>query len=108
VGYRLAGSLAVRADALERLSDLAHRLSDQGPFLPTEALRQTIQCDMAALPAVIAALGFRSVEEDGELRFHARSKKKQRRARNRRGERQPPAQPGNSPFAALGDLKFRR
>ena len=108
VGYRLAGSLALRADALERLSDLAHRLSDQGPFLPTEALRQTVQCDMAALPAVIASLGFRSVEEDGELRFHARPKKKQRSGKGRRREKQGGHQPGDSPFAALNDLKFRR
>jgi ATP-dependent RNA helicase SUPV3L1/SUV3 len=107
VGYRLAGSLAVRADALERLSDLAHRLSDQGPFLLTEALRQTVQCDMAAMPAVIASLGFRSVEEDGELRFHARAKKKRRSAKSRPGKR-PAQQPGDSPFAALSDLKFRR
>jgi hypothetical protein len=82
-------------------------LSDQGPFLPTEALRQTIQCDMAALPAVIAALGFRSVEEDGELRFHA-AQKKQRRAKGRRPGKQPAQPTGDSPFAALGDLKFRR
>ncbi len=108
VGYRLAGSLAVRADALERLSDLAHRLSDQGPFLPVEALRQTVQCDMAALPAVIASLGFRSVEEAGELRFHAPQKKKQRRVKGRRRGKQPAQPAGDSPFAALGDLKFRR
>ena len=41
VGYRLAGSLAIRADALERLSQAARRLAGQGPFLPVEALRQT-------------------------------------------------------------------
>ena len=75
VGYRLAGSLAIRADALERLSHAARRLAGQGPFLPVEALRQTIQCEAAALPAVIAALGYRSVEEDGELRFHAPDRK---------------------------------
>ena len=106
VGYRLAGPLAVRADALERLSDLAHRLSDQGPFVPVEALRQCIQCDMAALPAVIAALGFRSLEAEGELRFHARARKKAHRpAKPRQGKKAPSPEPG-SPFAALRELKF--
>jgi ATP-dependent RNA helicase SUPV3L1/SUV3 len=108
VGYRLAGPLAVRADALERLSDLAHRLADQGPFLPVEALRQCIQCDGATLPAVIAALGFRSVEEDGELRFHARARTKdQRPARRRRAKKVSRHHP-DSPFAALRDLKFQK
>jgi ATP-dependent RNA helicase SUPV3L1/SUV3 len=108
VGYRLAGSLVVRADALERLSDLAHRLAEQGPFLPVEALRQCIQCDLAALPAVIAALGYRSVEEEGELRFHARARKKDvRPARRRRAKRKPRHLP-ESPFAALRDLKFQK
>ena len=41
VGYRLAGPLAIRADALERLSQAARRLAEQGPFLAVEALRQT-------------------------------------------------------------------
>ncbi len=108
VGYRLAGSLVVRADALERLSDLTQRLADQGPFLPVEALRQCIQCDMVALPAVIAALGYRSVEEEGELRFHAPAKRKgSRPARRRRAKKTPQHMP-DSPFAALRDLKFQK
>ena len=109
VGYRLAGPLAIRADALERLSQAARRLAAQGPFLAVEALRQIIQCEAAALPAVIAALGYRSGEEDGELRFHAPDRKaaaKAAKRRRRRGPR-PPQQP-DSPFAALRDLKFPR
>ena len=74
IGYRLAGPLAIRADALERLSQAARRLADQGPFLPVEALAPARPCEAAALPAVIAALGYRS-EEDGELRFHAPERK---------------------------------
>jgi ATP-dependent RNA helicase SUPV3L1/SUV3 len=105
VGYRLAGSLAVRADALERLSLLAARLADQGPFLPVEALRQTIQCDMAALPSVIAALGYRSIEEGGELRFQAPAKRKTRQTRRGRARKAPKHLP-DSPFAALRGLKF--
>jgi ATP-dependent RNA helicase SUPV3L1/SUV3 len=108
VGYRLAGSLVVRADALERLSDLAHRLADQGPFLPVEALRQCIQCDMAALPAVIAALGYRSVEEAGELRFHAPARRKASRPTKRRRAKRKPRHLPDSPFAALRDIKFQK
>ena len=108
VGYRLAGPLAVRADALERLSDLAHRLAGQGPFLPVEALRKCIHCEAAALPAVIAALGFRSVEEAGELRFHAPVKRKRGRVPDRRRAKKPPRHLPDSPFAALRDLKFHR
>jgi ATP-dependent RNA helicase SUPV3L1/SUV3 len=108
VGYRLAGPLAVRADALERLSLAARRLADQGPFLPVEALRKAIQCEAAALPAVIAALGYRSEEQAGELRFHAPDRKglaKRGKRRRRRGPRPPRPE---SPFAALRDLKFTR
>jgi len=108
VGYRLAGSLVVRADALERLSDLAHRLAGQGPFLPAEALRQCIQCDMAALPAVIAALGYRSVEEAGELRFHAPARRKGSRPTTRRRAKRKPRHLPDSPFAALRDIKFQK
>ena len=104
VGYRLAGPLVVRADALERLSQAAARLAEQGPFLAVEDLRRTIQCDAGALPAVIAALGYRSVEKDGELHFHPAPKAK-RWARRRRGKHVPPA--ADSPFAALSNIKFR-
>jgi ATP-dependent RNA helicase SUPV3L1/SUV3 len=108
VGYRLVGPLSIRADALERLSQAARRLATQGPFLPVEALRQIIHCEAAALPAVIAALGYRSVEEDGELRFHAPERHAAGRAgRYRRRRRPRPPQP-DSPFAALRDLKFTR
>ena len=109
VGYRLAGSLAIRADALERLSQAARRLASQGPFLPVEALRQLVQCEAAALPAVIAALGYRSAEEEGELRFHAPDRKAGAKGAKRRRQRgpRPPQQP-DSPFAALRDLKFTR
>jgi hypothetical protein len=76
--------------------------------VPVETLRQCIQCDLAALPAVIAALGYRSVEEEGELRFHARARKKDvRPARRRRAKRKPRHLP-DSPFAALRDLKFQK
>jgi ATP-dependent RNA helicase SUPV3L1/SUV3 len=108
VGYRLAGSLAVRADALERLSDLAHRLADQGPFLPVEALRQCIHCQEAALPAVIAALGFRSEEEEGELRFQAPLRKQGPGPKRNRQPRRGPRPLPNSPFAALSEIKFRK
>ena len=106
MGYRLAGPLAIRADALERLSQAARRLADQGPFLPVEALRQLVQCEAAALPAVIAALGYRS-EEEGELRFHAPERKATGRSGKRRRGPRPQQQP-DSPFAALRDLKFTR
>ncbi len=114
VGYRLAGPLAIRADALEQLSLAARRLAEQGPFLPVEALRQIIRCEAAALPAVIAALGYRSVEAAGELRFEAPRRKPAAGARKRRRRRgpgggHPPTRTDGaapSPFAALRDLKL--
>jgi ATP-dependent RNA helicase SUPV3L1/SUV3 len=109
VGYRLAGPLAIRADALERLSLAARRLAEQGPFLPVEALRQTIQCEAAALPAVIAALGYRSEEQAGELRFHTPDRKVLPKRGKRKGRQRGPRPPRpESPFAALRDLKFTR
>ena len=62
------------------------------------------------MPAVIAALGYRSAEEEGELRFHAPDRKagaKGAKRRRRRGPRPQQQQP-DSPFAALRDLKFTR
>ena len=105
VGYRLAGPLAVRADALERLSLAARRLAAHGPFTATEALRQIIHCEAAALPAVIAALGYRSVEEGGELRFHAPPRKASGKDRKKRRRGRPRSE---SPFAALRELKLSR
>jgi ATP-dependent RNA helicase SUPV3L1/SUV3 len=106
VGYRLAGALAVRADALERLSVATRRLAAQGSFMAVEALRRTIHCEAAALPAVIAALGYRSTEVAGELRFSAPVKKKQSARRRKRARRPRPVP--ESPFAALSGLKFPR
>jgi ATP-dependent RNA helicase SUPV3L1/SUV3 len=108
VGYRLAGALAIRADVLERLSLAARRLAAQGAFLPVEALRQTIHCEAAALPAVIAALGYRSVEVAGELRFEAPAKNKALSRKRRRARRRRPGPVPDSPFAALSGLKFPR
>jgi hypothetical protein len=72
-----------------------------------EALRQAIHCEAAALPAVIAALGYRSVEEEGELRFHAPTRKAPAKAGRRARHRGTGGHP-ESPFAALRDLRFTR
>jgi hypothetical protein len=100
-GYRLVGGLALRADALERLARAARQLGRQGPFSATEALRATIGCPAAALPALLQALGYTWRREAAGDSFEARRRAgpKRRRARARID--------GDSPFAALGALRRR-
>jgi hypothetical protein len=75
-----------------------------GSFLPVEALRQLCNA-RPLLPAVIAALGYRSAEEEGELRFYAPDRKAGAKRRRRRA---PAATAADLAFAALRDLKFTR
>jgi ATP-dependent RNA helicase SUPV3L1/SUV3 len=115
LGYRLIAGLAIRADALERLSKAAHLLARQGPFAATDALAATIDAATDDLGAILPAIGYRRYVSDGQSTFmsprHSRKGKNatagdQASPRTRRPRRQRPATPGDSPFARLSQLRF--
>ncbi|MGE0119506.1 MAG: helicase-related protein [Dongiaceae bacterium] len=110
LGYRLVAGLAVRVDALERLSQAASTLARQGPFVATEALAGTIGCTTADLPAVLQAIGFRRHGAGGDAAFTAGRRPGRTGRAAAAGDaapsrRRPPAS-GESPFARLADLRL--
>ncbi len=112
-GYRLVAGLAIRVDALERLSQAASLLARQGPFAPTEALAASIGCGAEDLAPVLQAIGLRRRAARGQITFTAG-----RRGSNsappavaddglQRRPRRRPAEAGESPFSRLAGLRFR-
>ena len=129
LGYRLftrrRRTLAVRADALERLSREAYKLGRQGSFGATKALARLIGCQEDDLAPVLAGLGYRLRTEPGGPVFvpRAAARKDARKenagngaakaAKKAAGKRRkaPPkrrkaAASPDSPFAKLRDLKM--
>jgi ATP-dependent RNA helicase SUPV3L1/SUV3 len=112
-GYRLVAGLAIRIDALERLSKAASLLARHGPFAATEALAASIGCAMDDLGPVLQAIGFRRRAAPGQIVFTAgrRMGSKGRpvgagdRVRRRMRRCRPP-ETGESPFSRLAGLKF--
>jgi ATP-dependent RNA helicase SUPV3L1/SUV3 len=108
IGYRRLGrsALAVRADVLERLARVAHKLSAQGPFTASAALRQAGACGDEELAGILPELGFEVDAAAGELTFlpHAAS----RRAKRKHGKVKKPRggtdKGKDSPFSKLRDL----
>ncbi len=94
-GYLVAGPLALRAPALERLADAAAGLAEQGPFVPTLHLARLAGCRLDDLPAVLADIGYEATDTATGMQLARRRPKPLRRA---------PARPG-SPFAKLAALK---
>jgi len=107
-GYRLMakGTLAVRADALERLARTAHKLAARGAFAANDALRQAADCSDEALAGLLPELGFEVDTTASELTFLPRAAS--RRARRKRAKaktaRRRPGHGKDSPFAKLQDL----
>jgi ATP-dependent RNA helicase SUPV3L1/SUV3 len=112
-GYRLVAGLAIRVDALERLSKAAHLLARQGPFAATDALAALIGASLDDLGTTLSAIGYRPrVGDDGATFTSLRHRRKGRTAggdqpssRPRRPPRRRPAA-GDSPFARLAQLRF--
>ena len=77
-GFRPAGSLFVRADMLERMSELAWtRLQEaKGPFLANEDFLALAGCATADLPGILKSLGFASVGNEGKWQPLGRMSKK--------------------------------
>jgi len=117
VGYRLferrGESVVIRADALERVAELARRLAQQGPFVLTPALEQAAGGDAQSVAFLLDFLGFRGREEAGIVSFEARGRvpppaKARRQGREAsRARREAKADPA-SPFYKLNELRFRR
>jgi ATP-dependent RNA helicase SUPV3L1/SUV3 len=113
LAYRPMAGLAVRVDALERLSKAAASLARQGPFAPTEALAGLIDCAAEDLPSVLHALGYRRHVADGQVTFALRRRRwgtgtdggAAAKGRGRRRRRRP-VEPGDSPFARLAELRL--
>ena len=99
-------ALAVRADVLERLAGLAHKLSAHGAFMASAALREAAGCGDDELAAILPELGFEVDPSAGELTFLPRAAT--RRAKRKRGKaktvRRRPGQDQDSPFTKLQDL----
>ena len=125
LGYRLfrrrQQAIAVRADALERLSREAYKLGRQGSFGATAALARLIGCEEEGLTPVLAGLGYRLRSEPEGLLFVPRAvarkdakngaakAAKTRNAGKRRKaapKRKKAAPSPDSPFAKLRDLKM--
>src|SRR5262245_42174352 len=115
VGLRPVGALAVRFEALERLSVMARALGQQGPFTATESLRQTIDCTPEDLTSALRAMGYRRDQSaDGETfarrlpraaQAEAAGEKKPAVPRRKRRRRTKAA--ADSPFALLRQIRFR-
>ena len=94
-GYLVAGPLALRAPALERLADAAAGLAEQGPFVPTLHLARLAGCHLDDVPAVLTDIGYRATDTETGMQITRSRPKALRRTR---------ARPG-SPFAKLAALK---
>jgi ATP-dependent RNA helicase SUPV3L1/SUV3 len=75
-GYRLAGPLAVRIDALERLAAAAATLGEQGPFAATDALAAAVGATTEALAPVLQSLGYRRHGNGAEATFEWRGRRR--------------------------------
>ena len=79
---------------LERLASEARRLARRGPFAATPELLSLVGAPSEDFAAILAALGYRALEDAGSIRFAAAPKVSPRRGR-RRSDR------ADSPFASL-------
>jgi hypothetical protein len=113
-GYTLQGRRAIRIDMYERLATTAAELALAGAFPCTPALLSLVGAKRDEFPAIIRALGYRSLAKtvEGEALY---SPKRSRNPKHRRAADVPPAaqepvrsKPAvdpRSPFAALGQLR---
>jgi ATP-dependent RNA helicase SUPV3L1/SUV3 len=60
VGYPRFGTLALRADVVERVEAVLERAARRGPFRPPALLAQKLGCSPEKLPGLIVAFGYRA------------------------------------------------
>ncbi len=106
-GPGVAPSVALRADALERLAHEAYRLSEQGCFAPTPKLGRLIGCGAAELETALAAIGYRVRHDDTGVSFsRARARKAPKHGVKRGAQKAPETgASADSPFAKLRGLE---
>jgi ATP-dependent RNA helicase SUPV3L1/SUV3 len=100
IGYRVLGPRILRIDKVEILAAAARRLAREGAFGITPELQSLASASRHDLPAMLTALGYRAVHEEGGVTFHPRPAKKRVPAAER-----PRA---DSPFAKLAALQIAR
>jgi ATP-dependent RNA helicase SUPV3L1/SUV3 len=100
LGYRVLGSIAVRADILERIAARAWALAKTGPFVPPSELLNLAGCGPSEMASVLAALGFERIQQGEASAFRPRRRRKEKDwvgpSRTRRAGRSE-----DSPFAVL-------
>jgi ATP-dependent RNA helicase SUPV3L1/SUV3 len=112
IGYRILGRIAVRADRLERLALEVRRRARGGALMDTSGLLSLVACRKEDLAEILAALGYQRAGEQGDERFvrqrrgTKQSRAARRRARAKAGESV--AEPTDSPFAVLKELRLGR
>jgi hypothetical protein len=112
LGYRRLASgtgrsVALRAEALERLAHEAYRLSEQGDFATTPKLARQVGCGEPELEIALTAIGYRVRRDDTGVSFSRARPHKASKHSVKRGTRKRPG-PGpsaDSPFAKLRDFE---
>ncbi len=106
IGILPLGERFLRVDRVETVLAVLRRLSRQGPFGTTPELARLAGAPPEALPAMLAALGYRAVADaDGRIVFHAPPRHAGKRLRPRR---QRHGEGADHPFAKLRELRFGR
>jgi ATP-dependent RNA helicase SUPV3L1/SUV3 len=103
IGLRVLNGFALRPDRLERVAAAARRLARQGPFPAVAELAATAGVEPQALRALLAALGYRIVIDDGGETFVPQPQRRRELAKGSRRRRQTGE---GHPFAKLRELKL--
>jgi ATP-dependent RNA helicase SUPV3L1/SUV3 len=104
LGKRRIGGRLFEFSALEHLAALLRRRAKAGALVADAATAAACKLEVAALEAVMRALGYHARGAD-QAQDGAPRRFQQPRRRRRPAE---PAVPSGSPFAALADIKFER
>ncbi len=108
-GYRPVGDMAVRADILDRLAQLAHAAGKAGPFEASHDMLSLLGRGRAALDTVLADLGYGGEGDIAARRYLFRHRKHNRPskrtiAKHEREKQNPSASASTSAFAGLRQL----
>ena len=114
-GFRQAGNLYVRADMLERMSELAWKRIEEakGSFIANEDFLALAGCRVDELPPILQSLGFVPAKEEGKWSPKRRGHKNPKPAAQKKSAPKPAAvRPvkidPDSPFAILQGLKLKK